>query len=90
LNALQSFGSQLSYMRRYALTSILGIVSDSDTDGQGQPKKKAEKPVERVLNDQQFIRAISAVQNGTLDAAKLKADYKLNESQLATLDEINA
>jgi hypothetical protein len=90
MNALQSFGSQLSYMRRYALTSILGIVSDSDTDGQGQPKKKAEKPVERILNDQQFIRAISAVQNGTLDASKLKSDYKLNESQLATLDEIDA
>ena len=90
MNQLQVYGSQLSYMRRYALTSILGIVSDSDIDGQGQPKKKAEKPVERTLNDQQFIRAISAVQNGTLEADKLKTDYKLTETQLATLDEINA
>lgn len=90
MNQLQVYGSQLSYMRRYALTSILGIVSDSDTDGQGQPKKKAEKTVIKTLNDQQFIRAISAVQAGTLEAEKLKADYILNENQLATLDEINA
>lgn len=90
MNQLQAYGSQLSYMRRYALTSILGIVSDTDTDGQGQPKKKAEKPIERTLNDQQFIRAISAVQNGTLDVEKLKSDYKLTDSQLSTLDEINA
>lgn len=90
MNQLQVYGSQLSYMRRYALTTMLGIVSDSDTDGQGQPKKKAEKPGDRVLSDQQFIRAISAVQAGTLDAAKLRTDYKLTENQLATLDEINA
>jgi hypothetical protein len=68
----------------------LGIVSDSDTDGQGQPKKKAEKTVIKTLNDQQFIRAISAVQAGTLEAEKLKSDYNLSVNQLATLDEINA
>lgn len=90
MNQLQVYGSQLSYMRRYALTSILGIVSDSDTDGQGQPKKKAEKPHEKTLNDTQFIRAIQAVQNGTIEASKLRTDYKLTESQLLTLDELNA
>lgn len=86
MNQLQVYGSQLSYMRRYALTSILGIVSDSDTDGQGQPKKKAEKPTERTLNDQQFIRAVQAVHNGTLSIEQLKANYKLTESQLLTVD----
>jgi hypothetical protein len=90
MNALQVYGSQLSYFRRYALTSILGIVSDTDTDGQGQPKKKAEKPTEKTLNDQQFIRALQAIQNGTLEATKLRSDYKLNESQLSALDELNA
>lgn len=89
MNALQTFGSQLSYMRRYALTSILGIVSDSDLDGQGQPKKKAEKPIEKTLNDQQFIRAIQAVNNGTLSIEQLRKDYKLNESQLLTLEQLN-
>jgi len=90
MNQLQVYGSQLSYMRRYALTSILGIVSDSDIDGQGQPKKKAEKTTERTLTDTQFIRAIQAVQSGTLDASKLRTDYKLTQSQLLTLDELNA
>ena len=90
MNPLQAYGSQLSYMRRYALTCILGIVSDSDIDGQGQPKKKAEKPVEKSLNDQQFIRAIQAIHSGSLSIEGLKSGYKLTESQLLTLDELNA
>jgi hypothetical protein len=90
MNQLQVYGSQLSYMRRYALTSILGIVSDSDIDGQGQPKKKAEKATDKALNDQQFIRAIQAVNNGTLSIDNLKSNYKLTESQILTLDELNA
>ena len=43
MNAYQSFGSGLTYFRRYALTSALGIVSDKDLDAYGEqetPEKK--------------------------------------------------
>ena len=33
LNSIQSVGSNITYMRRYALCTIFGIVSEDDTDG---------------------------------------------------------
>jgi hypothetical protein len=35
VNSLQSFGGALTYMRRYMLTSMLGINAEEDTDGTG-------------------------------------------------------
>lgn len=45
-NSHQSMGSALTYARRYALTSLIGIAPQEDTDGEGaapageQPQKK--------------------------------------------------
>jgi hypothetical protein len=51
VNALQAFGGALTYMRRYMLTSLLGINAEEDTDGDAgkgngstttaKPKRKA-------------------------------------------------
>jgi hypothetical protein len=44
----QSVGSAITYMRRYALMSLLGLVADDDDDAnQASGKTKAEKPVEK-------------------------------------------
>lgn len=44
-NSIQAHGSTVSYLKRYTLTSVLGIgTADDDADGQ-QPKKEAPKPV---------------------------------------------
>jgi hypothetical protein len=39
-NALQNLGGGLTYLRRYALTAILGIAADEDTDGEGSTIEK--------------------------------------------------
>jgi len=61
MNDFQVLGSAVTYIRRYALSSMLGIVTDKDTDASGeqQPKKKPtisndrfEKGVEKVANDE--------------------------------------
>ena len=45
LSTLQAVGVSLSYMRRYMLTTLLGINSGEDTDGNGDDgKKPAKKP----------------------------------------------
>lgn len=55
VNSLQAFGGALTYMRRYMLTTMLGINSEDDTDGNGgngngtkaksEPKRNpAQKP----------------------------------------------
>lgn len=44
-NAAQNLGAAITYMRRYALCSILGISSDEDTDAATvTPEKKESKP----------------------------------------------
>ena len=40
VNELQSFGGALTYMRRYMLTSMLGISSEEDGDGNSKPKAR--------------------------------------------------
>ena len=43
MNDYQALGSGITYMRRYALSSMLGIVTDKDTDAQGSQAKKEKK-----------------------------------------------
>ena len=40
VSAIQMFGGTLTYMRRYMLTSLLGINSEDDADGNGTDGKK--------------------------------------------------
>ena len=49
----QEFGSSLTYARRYSLSSLVGIASDEDDDGQlaepsNQQKPQADKPKEKA------------------------------------------
>tara|TARA_R110000824_G_scaffold167421_1_gene344392 strand:- start:517 stop:1086 length:570 start_codon:yes stop_codon:yes gene_type:complete len=45
MNQFQVDGSKISYYRRYSLSSILGLVTDKDTDGGGAPTKAKPKKV---------------------------------------------
>ena len=38
MNKAQAVGSLITYFRRYALSSLLGIITDKDTDGTGESK----------------------------------------------------
>lgn len=38
----QEYGSYMTYMRRYALSAMLGLVTDEDDDGNAASQKKAE------------------------------------------------
>ena len=42
MNDFQVLGSQITYLRRYALSSILGLITDKDTDAQGEQTKLPE------------------------------------------------
>ena len=91
MNTLQSFGSALSYFRRYSLTAILGIVSDSDMDGAGQPKRMASKdePTKKPLNQKQFVRAMSEIQSGKYSKDEIIDSFELTDEQRLAIDEMN-
>lgn len=39
MNAFQVLGSAITYIRRYALSSLLGLVTDKDTDASGEKEE---------------------------------------------------
>lgn len=48
MNQFQVLGSAITYIRRYALSSILGLVTDKDTDAGGEQLKKTLTPSEKL------------------------------------------
>lgn len=49
VNALQTLGSSLTYMRRYMLSALLGINTEDDVDGNGKDGKDGKKPARKKV-----------------------------------------
>jgi hypothetical protein len=83
-NIFQSYGSQLTYFRRYGISQILGLVTDKDTDAHGEVNKK--KP---ALAQERFENGLNQVENGEMSAEKFKkalTAFQLTEAQTKTLE----
>ena len=65
MNDFQVLGSAITYMRRYALSSALGLVTDVDNDAHGEQTKKPEISMER------FQKAIDLHTEGKISKSKL-------------------
>jgi hypothetical protein len=80
MNDYQSFGSGITYYRRYALASALGLVTDKDTDASGEQVK--HEPKKQPINDERFVKALQAIKEG-----KAKKDdllkFELTAEQVA-------
>lgn len=50
MNDFQVLGSAITYLRRYSLSSILGLVTDKDTDASGEQSKGENKAKENKSN----------------------------------------
>ena len=72
MNNFQVLGSAITYIRRYALSSILGLVTDKDTDAAGEQ-------INEPKNDLNWLN------KGTEDFNKVQAALK---SGKATMDDV--
>ena len=98
MNDFQVLGSAITYLRRYAISSILGLVTDKDTDAHGEQTKgnkapaKAQNTPEKWLNvgSTEWEGLVNAVENGSvLTLAQIRKKYKVSketEKELATLN----
>jgi hypothetical protein len=77
MNDFQSFGSGVTYFRRYCLSSMLGLVTDKDTDASGEQ----EKPKKESLDNKRFTDALKAINEGKITIEKLKEKFQLSEAQ---------
>lgn len=51
MNDFQVLGSAITYIKRYALSSILGLITDKDTDASGEQVKKPTKNVDSFMEN---------------------------------------
>ena len=83
MNDYQSFGSGITYFRRYCLSTILGIVTDKDTDAAGeQVKHETKKP---AIDNARFEKAIESIRNSEFTVEQLQAKFELTELQTKAL-----
>jgi hypothetical protein len=84
MNDYQSFGSGVTYYRRYALSSALGLVTDVDNDASGEQVKKVKKT---TLTATQFNKAVQAIADGTYTKEELIEKFELTKDQLKTIEQ---
>ena len=84
MNDYQSFGSGVTYFRRYALASSLGLVTDKDTDASGEQVK--DEPKKKQIDAKRFQAALIAIQKGDYTREKLEASFELTEGQTDILN----
>lgn len=82
MNAFQVAGSAITYYRRYALSSILGLVTDEDADAAGE---QAKKPVQARVEPQSKPQASP---NKPASDAQINLAYKLLEDAGFSDDDI--
>ena len=87
MNTFQILGSQITYLRRYALSSMLGVVTDKDTDASGtQATTKAEKEL-NWLNLDKVDVAVKYAKDNFLKADDLRKFYKIRKEIMLILNE---
>ena len=81
MNDFQSFGSGVTYFRRYALSAALGLVTDKDTDASGEQVKKLP-----AIDAKRFQAAVTSISNGQYTREKLEASFSLTDGQIDILN----
>lgn len=87
MNDFQVLGSAISYLRRYCISSILGIVSDKDTDAGGeQIKVEAKNETKKVaIDDKRLAKALKAITDGEYTTDELLKTFDLTPEQLKNI-----
>lgn len=87
MNDFQVLGSAISYLRRYCISSILGIVSDKDTDAGGeQIKVEAKNESKKVaIDDKRLAKALKAITEGEYTTDELLKTFDLTPEQLKNI-----
>lgn len=84
MNDYQAFGSGVTYYRRYAISAMLALVTDKDTDASGEQVK--HEPKKKTLDAKRFQDAVVAISKGDFTREKLESLYELTEGQTDILN----
>lgn len=71
MNDFQVLGSAITYLRRYSLAGILGLVTDKDTDAGGQQTSTGNRKTEGTIPQKRLIKQLMDAKGYTVaDMAK--------------------
>lgn len=94
MNDFQVLGSAITYMRRYQLSAMLGLVTDKDTDASGKqdntPKAKPEPKSQRVIvedGDENFLKIVKGVASGKATLQQALDKFNISDKVEASLKE---
>lgn len=83
MNDFQVLGSAITYIRRYALSAALGLVTDKDTDAGGEQEVKTKEAKEEKQwlnkNTEAFKKVCEALKSGSYTIADVEKKYKLSK-----------
>ena len=87
VNANQALGSSISYMRRYALAAIVGVIQDDDdgnaSSGNGNTQQRQQAPPPRPRIDPKKQALIAAIQKG--EETLGRNEFELKNSRMKHL-----
>ena len=83
MNEFQVLGSAITYIRRYALSSMLGLVTDKDTDAQGEQVKR-----QQVITSPAVTKKAIAVQDTTVRDKATVLNYIDSENDIDKLQDM--
>lgn len=84
MNDFQVLGSAITYIRRYAISSMLGLVTDKDTDAGGEQVK--HEPKKQALDSKRFQDAVKALNDGKITRQSLEDKFQLTDGQIDILN----
>lgn len=81
MNEYQVLGSAITYLRRYSISSILGIVTDKDTDaaGEQQKSKAMSDKATNSTSDLPWLNVVDKDKNFTREWSRLIAKKQSGE-----------
>ena len=86
MNEYQSFGSGVTYFRRYCLSSICGLVTDKDTDASGEQVK--QEPKKPTIDNKRLGKALEMIADGKYTKEELIQNFALTDSQIKLLENV--
>ena len=99
MNDFQVLGSAITYMRRYQLSAMLGLVTDKDTDAGGQQVQTAQvqkqtapptPKAERIIvteGDENFMKIVQGVASGKATLKQALDKFNISEQVEASIKE---
>lgn len=90
MNDFQVLGSAITYLRRYSLSSMLGLITDEDADAAGEQVKAKPQVRDRVAESLEGSSPIGETPEQTLARAKAEINVTLEQHDYTRADQKKA